>query len=139
MTITFSSKPKSLTKEAKYINDVEEVTYKDFISNSIYLRNRYQESLEDHFENLKSIWLDEIKLSSNIFITLQHPAHIKIVELGYDVLPLMLKDLKENKNHWFYTLSLISEDNPVKSENLGNMDNMIDDWMEWGASKNLVN
>ena len=139
MNTMFETQPKSFTKEAEYISDVKHISYEDFISNSIYLRNRYQQSLIEHFDNLKLLWLEETKMSSNVFITLKHPAHIKIIELGIDVLPMLLHDLRDNKNHWFYTLSIITNHNPIKTKNLGNIDKMIDDWLEWGKSNNFIN
>lgn len=137
MSTLFETKPKSLTREAKYINDVAHNSYELFITNSIYLRGMYKKSLEDHFDLLKNLWLQETKMSSNIYHTINHPAHLQIIQLGSEVLPYILKDLKEHSNHWFYTLNIMTEQNPVKEENVGNVTKMTEDWIEWARTENL--
>lgn len=138
MKTIFEPKPTSLTKEAIYIKDVEQTSYKYFISNSVYLRDKYKRSLKEHFEILKNLWLEETKMSSNVYMTLKHPAHLSILNLGIEIIPFLLEDLQEHNNHWFYTLSIITGENPIKPESLGDVEKISDDWTEWGKSKNFI-
>lgn len=138
MNTIIEHRPTSLTKEAKFIEDVKEASYKDFISNSIYLRNEYKKSLKEHFEILKNLWLEETKMSSNVYMTLKHPAHLSILNLGIEIIPFLLEDLQEHNNHWFYTLSIITGENPIMPESLGDIEKISDDWIEWGKSKNFI-
>ena len=134
----FESGTPTLTDDAKYVKEKKKETYLDYISNSIYLRNAYNYALEDYFETLKNLWLEETKWSSNVFLTTQHPAHINIIKLGSQILPFLLNDLKENKNHWFIALGNITGDNPVKKDHQGNIDFMISDWLKWGEENNII-
>ena len=138
MNVAFESKPKSLGKESEFINSMEQDSYEEFISNSLYLRSKYQKSLEEHFESLKHLWLEETKLSSNVFYTINHPAHLQIIKLGKAVVPLLLQDLKKNHNHWFYALNLITKCNPVEKDHIGRLDAMVGDWIQWGKSENYI-
>ncbi len=51
---------------------------------------------------------------------------------------MILQDLKDHETHWFYSLLIISNENPIKEESLGNIDSMIGDWLDWGKSKSLI-
>ena len=137
-SLLFESGSNSLTDEALYVESIASASYKDFIANSFYLREKFEESLEDYFEILKNLWLEETKLSSNVFITLSHPAYLRIIKLGNDILPYILDDLQQNKNHWFFALNKISGENPVKVEHVGNIDLMANDWINWGKAKNMI-
>ena len=109
MSTVFEQGSSTVTKEAKYVRTIGDMSYQDFISNSVYLRNEFEKSLSDYFENSKNLWLEETKFSSNVFMTLSHPAHLNIIKLGRVILPLIFKDLSEHKNHWFlpYQASLV--------------------------------
>jgi len=138
MNLAFKQKPRHLTSEARYINRMEELSYKDLFSKSIYMEDKYRKELYDHFLNLKKQWLENTKFSSNAFLNLNHPAHSEILRYGKPFLPFILEDLKENRNHWFYTLSLISGEDPVLQENKGNVERMSEDWIEWGKLNKFI-
>lgn len=138
MNPIFEQGSSTLTEEAKYVREVEKVSYDDFISNSVYLRSEYEKSLKEYFENLKNLWLEETKLSSNVFMTLSHPAHLNIIKLGKIILPYIFEDLSINKNHWFFALSSITGVNPVQSTSVGDLDKIKQDWLAWGRQENYI-
>lgn len=138
MELTFDTKPCSLTSEAEYIRTQEKLSFSSYYTNSFYQMNLYDENLKNEFETAKKEWLDSTNLKSTIFTSITHPAHLKIIRLGEEVIPLMLADLKKNRNHWFITLALITRENPVKKNHLGNIEKMAGDWLEWGKNRSMI-
>ncbi|MGB8689563.1 MAG: hypothetical protein WCD53_19790 [Microcoleus sp.] len=51
---------------------------------------------------------------------------------GRPVVPLILRDLEQKPDHWFWALRAITGDNPVKSEQRGRMKLMAQAWIQWG-------
>jgi hypothetical protein len=128
----------SVTKEAEIVENNKQASYDSFISTSSYLRDVYQSSLKEYFESLKFLWLEETKYSSNISITINHPAHLTILQLGERVLPLIIEDLENYNNHWFITLSKITGVNPILPEHAGDVESMRGDWINWAKENNII-
>lgn len=102
-----------------------------------YLRDIYQNTLREYFESLKNIWLEETKYSSNVYLTINHPAHLALMQLGDQILPFLFEDLQNNSNHWFLTLNKITGINPISNAHVGNIDLMKNDWLQW-AHENIM-
>jgi len=41
--------------------------------------------------------------------------------MGFDVVPLILNDLKYNEGHWFSTLEKLTGENPVAGDDAGDV------------------
>jgi len=52
--------------------------------------------------------------------------------MGPAVVPLILRDLEQKPDHWFWALRAITGDNPVKLEKCDRMKLMTQVWIEWG-------
>jgi hypothetical protein len=61
-----------------------------------------------------------------------HPAYQQIIGMGEDVIPLILWELEKTPNHWFWALRAISDEDPVKPEERGNIHKMAQSWLKWG-------
>ena len=92
----FQSNSQSLTHEAEIVELNKKASFEYFISTSSYLRDIYQNTLKEYFDSLKYLWLEETKFSSNVFLTTNHPAHLTILQLGEQVLPLLIE-----QNYWY--------------------------------------
>lgn len=92
----------------------------------------------ERFEALKREWLNETKYLSNPRLLYSNEKYQKIIEMGYNVVPYLLEDLKKNKNDWFFALEKIIKKNPIKKDNAGNFNAMIEDWMEWAATNESI-
>jgi len=64
-----------------------------------------------------------------------HPAYLEIIGLGPDALPLILKELETELDHWFVALKSISHEDPVPAEKKGKMEEMRNAWIKWGHDK----
>lgn len=88
--------------------------------------------LEAEFNNLAEEWRTETRMLSLVTQKSMHPAYQKIIGMGQPVVPLILRDLEQKPDHWFWALRAITGDNPVKSEQRGRMKMMAQAWIEWG-------
>src|SRR5256885_3075466 len=43
----------------------------------------------------------------------EHPAYQEIIQLGPDVIPVLLRDLDQTKRHWFIALRVLTGANPI--------------------------
>jgi hypothetical protein len=61
--------------------------------------------------------------------------------MGQDVIPFLLKNLKEPKSlpsRWFWALKAISGEDPVPKDSRGKSKEMIDAWLYWGIQKGYI-
>jgi hypothetical protein len=62
----------------------------------------------------------------------EHPAYQEIIQLGPEVVPLLLRDLDETERHWFVALRALTGANPIPASAAGNIPKMIEAWRTWG-------
>ena len=60
-----------------------------------------------------------------------HPAYQEIISLGPDVVPLLLRELAREPDHWFTALKAITGTNPVDPADRGCIDKMAGAWLTW--------
>ena len=53
-------------------------------------------------------------------------------------LPLILKELQRETDHWFWALEAISGENPVDPAQAGQIENMKQAWIEWGRHRGMI-
>ncbi|MHC5730400.1 MAG: hypothetical protein ACYTXY_41090, partial [Nostoc sp.] len=63
-----------------------------------------------------------------------HPAYQRIIGMGQPVVPLIMRELEREPDHWFWALNAITRVNPVKSEQRGRLQQMAQAWIEWGKA-----
>lgn len=95
-------------------------------------------SLAAQFRELASQWKEDTKLTSSSSEIVLHPAYQRIIGLGPNVIPLVLKDLQENGGHWFWALQALTGENPVSNEDAGRIRKMTQVWLEWGQKNGLI-
>lgn len=94
--------------------------------------------VQARFEELKQMWFNEIMFSSDPTEIVSNKHYKEIIDLGYQVVPFLLADMKNNHTHWFTALRLIIGVNPIKKEHYGDIPNMINDWLEWSKNNLFV-
>ncbi|SKB13023.1 hypothetical protein PL11201_460032 [Planktothrix sp. PCC 11201] len=88
--------------------------------------------LEAKFNTLAEEWRAETRMLSLVTQKSMHSAYQRIIGMGQPVVPLILRDLEQKPDHWFWALRAITGDNPVKSEQCGRMKLMAQAWIQWG-------
>lgn len=90
------------------------------------------------FAQLAQLWHEETgHMSSAISIT-QHPAYVRIISMGAEVVPFILEDLARTNAHWFVALRRITGENPVAPEDVGNVAQIAAAWSRWGRKRGLI-
>ncbi len=89
-------------------------------------------NLEETFDGLVARWKAERGPTSFVTEMVQHPAYQQIIALGEVVIPLLLRELERQPDHWFSALRTLTGANPVSPENRGKVDQMAQDWLNWG-------
>jgi hypothetical protein len=90
-----------------------------------------RESIEQKFQRLAAIWRAETGHLSSTSQMFSHPAYQEIIALGQDVVPLLLRDLAKEPDHWFAALWAITGAQPVPPEDRGRIDRMAEAWLRW--------
>lgn len=98
----------------------------------------YNSELETEFYHLVAQWKDETKTIPFINQKSVHPAYQKIIGLGPVAIPMILRELNKDADHWFWALQALTRTNPVSPEDRGNMQKMRVAWLNWGRSKGYV-
>lgn len=88
--------------------------------------------LEEDFLNLAKQWRQETGMMSLVAKMAMHPAYQRIIGMGQPVVPLILRELEREPDHWFWALQSITGANPVKPEQRGRLMQMAEAWVQWG-------
>jgi hypothetical protein len=88
--------------------------------------------IEKTFFELANQWRRETNHMSIMSDIILHPAYQRIIGMGLDVVPLILRELSKEPDHWFWALRSITGANPVKSEDKGRLKKMAEAWLDWG-------
>lgn len=132
-----NQRPAAVSFEANFIRSNVENCQTLFVGNSVFIREMYNQQVRKQFDFLNNTWQAETLFSSSINEIVNNSAYRSIINLGGDVLPMIINDLKTTGNHWFYALEAITGHNPIKAENKGIVSLMKNDWIEW-AENNII-
>lgn len=98
---------------------------------------RRSEVLEEEFYTLAEDWREATLLQSSLSEITAHPAYRTIIDLGEEVVPLLLRELAVRPSLWFTALREITGVNPVRPEDRGRIDKMARAWLRWGKEQHL--
>lgn len=63
------------------------------------------------------------------------PAFQKIIGMGQDAVPFLLRELETNPDNWFWALMMITDEDPVPEDIRGDGEAMAKAWIEWGKER----
>ena len=99
-------------------------------------------SLPERFRVQADKWARETQHLSSPAQMMSHPSYQAILGMAQEnkreIIRLLLLDLQQNRNEWFWALSFLTQDNPIKASDAGNMDRMISAWLNWGRKNNFI-
>lgn len=90
---------------------------------------------KQRFVELVQQWRANVAASSSTTQRVTDPAYLEIIALGDAAVPLILKELEHEPNHWFEALRTLTGENPVRPGQRGNMRAMADAWVSWGRQR----
>ncbi|MGH9846315.1 MAG: hypothetical protein ACREEM_47050 [Blastocatellia bacterium] len=94
------------------------------------------EEVEKMFRLLADKWRDETAYSSLALKKAMHPAYQRIIGMGPNAIPLILRELEQNPSHWFWALNAITGEDPAQPDD--NIDQAAEAWLRWGREKGYL-
>jgi len=88
------------------------------------------------FAELAARWSAETSLTSSVQRRVLHPAYQQIIGLGPPALPLILRELRERRDHWLWALYAIAREDPAPPD--AAFDEAVDAWLRWGSERGLL-
>ena len=99
---------------------------------------RQLEAVEAIFRSLANQWEYDTRLLSSLTARTMHPAYQEIIKMGTNALPLILRELERDPNHWFAALRAITGTDPVKPSERGDLTAMTKAWLRWARQNNIT-
>jgi hypothetical protein len=90
---------------------------------------------EQRFHALVATWKRERGPHSSSARLAEHPAYLQIIDLGPEVVPLLLRELDQRPDHWFRALHALTGADPVDPECRGKPQEMAAAWLRWGREQ----
>jgi hypothetical protein len=89
------------------------------------------------FSVLAAEWREATAFESNVERMVLNSAYQRIIGLGPQVLPYMLKDLDETHDHWFWALMAIAGEDKASGQT--SVGAATEAWLAWGRSVGVFN
>jgi hypothetical protein len=102
------------------------------------LRAPEQPDLEQTFSELAEQWRQETAIYSSVSKKAMHPAYQRIIGMGPAAIPLILRALQQQPEHWFWALTAITREDPVRPEDAGDVRRMTEAWLEFGRGRGYL-
>ena len=99
--------------------------------------SRQRQSVNERFRELVRIWKADAGPLSSTTEMAMHPAYQQIIGLGPEAVPLLLRELQREPDHWFWALKAITGVDPVEPANRGRLEEMARVWLRWGREQGL--
>lgn len=94
--------------------------------------------IEQRFYRLANEWRDETAHISSMTQLIMHPKYQSIIGMGPDVLPILFRELRVNPDHWFWALRAITEEDPTRPEDAGDVQKMRESWLNWAKDRGYM-
>lgn len=95
-----------------------------------------ERELERTFSALAEQWRADTVFLSSVEKMAMHPAYQRIIGLGPQALPLLLRELQGRPDHWFWALHAISGEDPAPAD--ATFDQAVQAWLEWGRCQGYI-
>jgi hypothetical protein len=98
---------------------------------------RSDNEVANEFSSLVNEWREATAMESGLERIILNSAYQRIIGLGPQVLPHILRDLEETRDHWFWALmSIVGEDKAAVQTSVGAA---VEAWLAWGREAGLIN
>jgi hypothetical protein len=96
---------------------------------------RIYESPEEKFNRLRDEWKKQRGHEPSTIKAILLPPYQKIIGMGSYAIPLLLQELSQQPDNWFWALMAITENDPVTEEIRGDGTAMAQAWLKWGEER----
>jgi len=88
------------------------------------------------FDGLRGEWKSETSMSSSTQDISMHAAYQRIIGLGRQAIPLVLRELQMDPDQWFWALEAVSRENPANEDD--EFDVRVQKWINWGRDRGYL-
>jgi type I restriction-modification system DNA methylase subunit len=92
--------------------------------------------LPSRFRAYAELWRRQTLHMSSVSRMVSLPAYRAIVEMGRDVLPLLLEELRDRPDHWLVALHEITQEDPAKPGST--FIEAVEAWLAWGRERGYL-
>lgn len=92
--------------------------------------------LSPTFTKLAEAWREETKFLSFAQQRALHPAYQRIIGMGWVAVPLILRELQRQPEHWLWALQAITGEEPAR--NASGIRAAAEAWLRWGRERGLL-
>jgi len=90
----------------------------------------------DEFASHVLKWRRETKHYSSVMSMVTHPSYLRIIGMGRQILPLLLRELESRPDHWLVALNAITGEDPASAE--CTFQQAIGAWLQWGRKRGYL-
>jgi hypothetical protein len=83
-------------------------------------------------------WMDGVAIISDATQIESHPAYKRIVSMGEDAVPVILRSLEKEPSLLAWALFDITGVNPVQPADYGKIDKITKAWLKWGRENKYI-
>ena len=95
-------------------------------------------NVQGEFERLSTEWRADRPRGTDVAQMVEHPAYKRIIDMGPAAIPLILRELDREVDHWFWALHELTGADPVPEDDKGDLPAMAEAWLNWGKSKGHI-
>ena len=95
-------------------------------------------SIDRQVNELVARWRKETLLTSSATEMILHPAYQRLIGLGSPAVAPILRELQREPDHLFWALVSITAEDPVASEDEGDLEAATGAWLAWGRAHGLI-
>jgi len=99
---------------------------------------REQSDAAQRFAQLAVRWHQETAAFSSVSQITMHPAYQEVIGMGQTAVPLILRELQNKPDHWFWALRAITGEDPIAPEERGKVRAMTAAWIQWGKEHGYI-
>ncbi len=107
----------------------------DYVANLVRPSPALKAPVVEKFSRLVAEWRNTRNPVGSVSDICSNFAYQKIIGMGQDAMPLILRELDRSLDHWFWALAAITGANPVKEEHRGRLNLMAQDWFSWAKQQ----
>ncbi|MCX7049639.1 MAG: hypothetical protein NTX50_29655 [Candidatus Sumerlaeota bacterium] len=93
---------------------------------------------ERRFERLCRTWKEDTRHCSSTVKMILHPSYQQIIGMGELAIPLILRELKNENDFWYWALFSISGEDPAASDQKNDPQKIDAAWIRWGEENGYV-
>lgn len=105
---------------------------------SLMPKRQTKKNVEKYFAFLAEKWYLETLHSSGYLDKVLHPAYQRIIGLGKDVIPFILRELQDEPSEWFWALRALTGEDPTTEDMAGKRENLAEAWLNWGKENGYI-